>query len=686
MAVRGDESGRGAHNHDVKEHRPFSGRVLLIAVVALLAALTGVHVLGTGADGRSPAAAESHPTLAAESSSGVVHSEVIGYSAQHRPIVARELGDPHATYRAVVLGSMHGFYERAGETVTRAMRTMTIPVGIQLWVIDTINPDGDALQQRGNAHGVDLNRNWPYSWIPISRSGCTPFVCHYSGPHALSEPESVAMRTFLTRIKPQRVVSIHQPLDGVDTTDGGAKDPAFRNALARNLNLPLRAFTCYGGCHGTLTGWLTHSTTTTGITVELPQTVASSYLTGTAARGILSALMVGVRVPARPAVSRVVGAAGAAGPSAGGNTVTIDGSGFTTGWRVTFGGVPGTRLKVISTHRITVVAPRHSAGLVSVRVTGVGGTSSTTTKARYTYLAPPTVRTVTGTSHATGPTAGGNTVTITGTGFTTITRVTFGSTRATAVRRLSTTRLTAVAPRHTAGVVSVRVTGVGGTSSTTTEARYTYLAPPTVRTVTGTSHATGPTAGGNTVTITGVGFTGITRVSFGSTAGHRHSNPVHHQAHRRGAPASRRDGQRPTHRHLWPVGPRRRRSVHLRRSDRSGPGRPRRRLRYRFHLAHALLGQSHRRRFRRRDDQARRRHGAAVVLDGRHPGGRHHGPGRDLHRHRSESRDDVQLRLVRTRQGAQPRLTHVDQRHHRADRRRCARRPAGVLNPSPSGG
>ena len=518
MAVRGDESGRGAHNHDVKEHRPFSGRVLLIAVVALLAALTGVHVLGTGADGRSPAAAESHPTLAAESSSGVVRLEVIGYSAQHRPIVARELGDPHATYRAVVLGSIHGFYERAGETVSRAMRTMTIPVGIQLWVIDTINPDGDALQQRGNAHGVDLNRNWPYSWIPISRSGCTPFVCHYSGPHALSEPESVAMRTFLTRIKPQRVVSIHQPLDGVDTTDGGAKDPAFRNALARNLNLPLRAFTCYGGCHGTLTGWLTHSTTTTGITVELPQTVASSYLTGTAARGILSALMVGVHVPARPAVSRVVGAAGAAGPSAGGNTVTIDGSGFTTGWRVTFGGVPGTRLKVISTHRITVVAPRHSAGLVSVRVTGVGGTSSTTTKARYTYLAPPTIRTVTGTSHATGPTAGGNTVTITGTGFTTITRVTFGSTRATAVRRLSTIRLTAVAPRHTAGVVSVRVTGIGGTSSTTTEARYTYLAPPTVRTVTGTSHATGPTAGGNTVTITGVGFTGITRVSFGSTA------------------------------------------------------------------------------------------------------------------------------------------------------------------------
>ncbi len=173
---------------------------------------------------------------------------------QHRPITAYELGDPHATYRAVVLGSMHGYYERAGETVTRALRTASIPVGLDLWVIDTLNPDGDALGQRTNAHGVDLNRNWPNLWIPISRAGCTAFDCHYSGPRALSEPETVAMYAFLNRVKPNRLVSMHQPLDGVDTTDGGATDTAFRNALAHNLNLPLKAFTCYSVCHGSMTG------------------------------------------------------------------------------------------------------------------------------------------------------------------------------------------------------------------------------------------------------------------------------------------------------------------------------------------------------------------------------------------------------------------------------------------------
>jgi len=452
---------------------------VLLAVVALVTAVVG----GMASNGASifssrPADAVSTTMVPASFTSSLVRSEVIGYSAQHRPIVAYELGDPHAGYRAVVLGSMHGFYERAGETVTRALRTMKIPAGLHLWVIDTINPDGDALQQRGNAHGVDLNRNWPYHWVPISRSGCTAFVCHYSGSRALSEPESVALTRFLTKVKPNRVVSIHQPLGGVDTTDGGARDPAFRNALARNLNLSLKAFTCFGGCHGTLTSWLSHSTPTTGITVEFPAVVAPSYLAGPAARGILSALMVGVRVPARPVVWRVIGSAGATGPAGGANTVTVTGTGFTTAWRITFGGVPGTHLRVVSTHKVLVVAPRHVAGLVSVRVSGVGGISSTTIQSRYTYVALPTVRSITGIAGASGPPAGGNTVTILGSGFTGISKVTFGGVRATAVRRLSANRLTVAAPRHIAGLVSVRVTGVGGTSSMTTKSRYTYVDRP----------------------------------------------------------------------------------------------------------------------------------------------------------------------------------------------------------------
>ena len=258
---------------------------------------------------------------AARAASAVVASQVIGYSAGGRAITAYELGDPHAAYKAVVLGSMHGYWEMAGEQVVRAIRggSVAIPAGLDLWVVDTLNPDGDALHRRGNAHGVDLNRNWPNLWTYIAGSGDV-FDSHYSGPAALSEPETRAMQSFLHQVKPNRLVSLHQPLDGVDSTDGGATDIAFRNALSANLGLPVKALTCNGGCHGSMAGWLTNYTSTKAITVEFPgpQSAAASptsgspsagYLTGPAARGVLAAIMTGVRVPPAPAYPKLSAAA-----------------------------------------------------------------------------------------------------------------------------------------------------------------------------------------------------------------------------------------------------------------------------------------------------------------------------------------------------------------------------------------
>ena len=233
------------------------------------------------------------PAVKSQVQSEVVRTEVIGYSRQHRPITAYELGDPYAAFTAVVLGSMHGYYERAGEVVTKSLRSLPIPAGLNLWVIDTMNPDGDALHQRGNYHDVDLNRNWPDDWIALPNDPKDTFDNHYSGPVPLSEPETVAMYDFLYNVKPNRMVVMHQPLDGVDTTDGGARDPAFRRALATNLKLPQKAFLCWEACHGSMTGWLTHNEKGSAVTVEFPQQVGGAYLTSTAPKGILSALMVG---------------------------------------------------------------------------------------------------------------------------------------------------------------------------------------------------------------------------------------------------------------------------------------------------------------------------------------------------------------------------------------------------------
>ena len=208
---------------------------------------------------------------------------IIGYSVQHRPIVAYRLGNPQAKTTAVLLGQMHGD-EHAGVVLARSIVDGRAAVnGIDLWVVPTMNPDGNAANTRQNAHGVDLNRNWRDIWRPLTGE-------YYSGPYPLSEPETQAMRRFLLAVKPHYLVSLHQPLHGVDTTDGGALDHAFRNRLARNLGLPLKPFRCWSVCHGSMTGWYTTHRYGIADTVEFGRQPTAGYLTGRARRGIVAAL------------------------------------------------------------------------------------------------------------------------------------------------------------------------------------------------------------------------------------------------------------------------------------------------------------------------------------------------------------------------------------------------------------
>lgn len=227
---------------------------------------------------------------------GVQQSKLIGRSVQGRAIVAHQLGNPEAPTKVLVLGSMHGFPEQAGEQVIAGMMSMGIPPNLDLWVVPTINPDGNALRQRANARHVDLNRDWDNQWIHIPGTPGDAFGNHGNGSAPWSQPETRAMRDFLVWLRPSRMVSIHQPLGGVDTTDGGAESQGqtFRTALAANLGLPLKAFTCGGVCRGTMTGWLTRTSPTVAITVEFGSAPAADRLRGPAAAGIIAALAVGV--------------------------------------------------------------------------------------------------------------------------------------------------------------------------------------------------------------------------------------------------------------------------------------------------------------------------------------------------------------------------------------------------------
>ena len=121
---------------------------------------------------------------------------------------------------------------------------------------------------------------------------------------------------------------------------------------------------------------------------------------------------------------------------------------------------------------ITCTTPAHAAGAVNVVVTTSGGTATSTNG--FTYVTPP-VPTVTALNPTSGSTAGGTSVTITGTNLTGATAVSFGGTAATGVSVVNATTVTCTSPAHAAGLVDVTVTTPGGTSATTgTGNDYTY--------------------------------------------------------------------------------------------------------------------------------------------------------------------------------------------------------------------
>jgi len=210
------------------------------------------------------------------------------------------------------------------------------------------------------------------------------------------------------------------------------------------------------------------------------------------------------------------------GPAAGGGTVTVTGANFVAGngldgkpnTTVAFGGTAATAVLVGSdpTSLTCTVPAAGSVLAVDVVVTTKGGSSATSAASKYTYVLAPTVAAVT---PASGPVAGGQAVTVTGTNLTGATSVAFGTAPVTPAGGTDTS-LTVTTPAGAAGPVDVTVVTDGGTSTASAADRYTYLDRPTVTAI---SPATGPAAGGTSVTVTGTNLASTTSVTFGGAAG-----------------------------------------------------------------------------------------------------------------------------------------------------------------------
>jgi hypothetical protein len=152
--------------------------------------------------------------------------------------------------------------------------------------------------------------------------------------------------------------------------------------------------------------------------------------------------------------------------------------------------------------------------VVDVTVTIPGSVSALSSNDRFTWTlaAAPAIS---GLSTTSGTTAGGIPVTITGTGFTGASAVSFGSVAATFTVNSDTSISTTVPPRSATGTVHVRVTTPSGLSALVSADQFTYSAA-AAPTLTSLSLTSGSLLGGSVVNLTGTGFMGATAVAFGS--------------------------------------------------------------------------------------------------------------------------------------------------------------------------
>lgn len=191
---------------------------------------------------------------------------VIGTSVEGRPITLIRRGTPGGT-RILVVGVIHG-NEAAGVAVVDRLRTRRLPAGIELFLVPSMNPDGQAADDRQNANHVDLNRNFPANWSALGVVG----DWQYGGPSAASEPETKTMVELGEAIRPDLVFWYHQDLFRI--SPGNGRGGAIRTRFAELTGLPVVDIT--GGTYtGTAAQWASTILRDdgVGITVELGETI-----------------------------------------------------------------------------------------------------------------------------------------------------------------------------------------------------------------------------------------------------------------------------------------------------------------------------------------------------------------------------------------------------------------------------
>jgi Multicopper oxidase len=148
-----------------------------------------------------------------------VEARQIGTSAKGRPIMAMRYGDGPRT--VLVVGQTHGDEEGGLRVLLRAL-SLSLPEGISLWVVTTMNPDGLLADTRFLANGADPNRQAP------------------------SQPEQQAVYDFAVATQPALTVWYHQNYGWIGGSGASAAPARHYHALT-GLGTLNRSGNCANG-------------------------------------------------------------------------------------------------------------------------------------------------------------------------------------------------------------------------------------------------------------------------------------------------------------------------------------------------------------------------------------------------------------------------------------------------------
>jgi protein MpaA len=153
--------------------------------------------------------------------------QIGGQSVQGRPLVYAEFGGSEATNTTLVFATVHGdeitplylglqlaHWLKAHQAELEKTRVVVAPL---------VNPDGffRRPKTRMNARGVDINRNFPtQDWekraLLAWKSRFRKDPRRFPGPEPRSEPETHFQEDLIKKIRPQKILSIHSPLNHMD--------------------------------------------------------------------------------------------------------------------------------------------------------------------------------------------------------------------------------------------------------------------------------------------------------------------------------------------------------------------------------------------------------------------------------------------------------------------------------------